>query len=101
MTSSVRVRTRLPLCRPPFLQVAADREGRSKAFWCRLHDRKLCVEAGTRRLSVLLEGKQRWKRIRIELVVVRPANESDGGCVLGGVRVGWPRGWLGVVGVRR
>ena len=50
---------------------------------------------------LLLEGKQRWKQIRIELVVVRPANESDGGCVLGGVRVGWPPGWSGVVGVRR
>jgi hypothetical protein len=50
---------------------------------------------------VLLEGKQLRKQIWIELVVGWPADESDGRCVLGGVRVGWPPGWSGEAGVRR
>lgn len=30
----VRVRTRLPLCRPAFSQLAPEREGQSQAFSC-------------------------------------------------------------------
>ena len=37
-------------------------------------------------------GKQLWKRIRIELVVVRPAKEGDGRCAPGG---SGPAGRLG------
>src|SRR5829696_4804610 len=75
----------------------------SKAFWCRLQDRKLCAEAGIRRLSVLLEAGSSGRKIRIELVVVWPANESDGRGVPGGGQ-GWLVAWVvggGGVPVRR
>jgi hypothetical protein len=104
LTSSVRVRTGPPLCRPPFLQVTADREGRSRAFWCWLQVRRLCAEAGNRRLSVLLEASSSRRKIRIELVVAWPANENDGRCVPGGGQGGlaaWVVGGGGGAPVRR